>query len=662
MLDGIALDKGRGAEPRGAGPASARDEWLLRRVTEALRRGEGVVDLGERDLRALEPPSPTTLPPVLAALVTVCAASREAVASGDVQLTVDVSLPSAAVLLGRFCHGDPGLREALERHLRVEEALAPGAVFAEIVHMPEGRLGNILCRPVLREHEIAYLGRSGAAPGKTIDIEDLWVRVEGERFHLFSERLGCEVVPRMSTAHNHGASTLGVYRFLCAVQVDEQRHAFGFGSEALEQLPTLPRITSGRLVLSLARFRLDRDEIVALRKAETPVARLRAVRALRERRGIPRHMCLVQGDNVLPLDLESAFGVENLVGSLGQAQAAVLREPFPAADELVAEGPEGRFVHELVVPFVAERPPAPARAPLVRPRVVRSFPPGSEWLFAKIYAGTHGVEALLDEVVEPLVRDALAEGAADSWFFLRYGDPDWHLRLRFHGDPAALLVGVLPRLRDAIEPRLADGRVGRLALDTYVREIERYGGDLGIELVEGLFFADSEAALRLVAASPGDEGADARWRFALLGMHTLLEDLGLGLDERISLLTRTRAGFAEEHGVDVAIGRQLGARFRAERASLEELLDGRVEGPLEDGLVALAERRAANAKAIAELAERAMRGELTASIAGLAASLLHMHANRVLTSEHRAQELVLYDFLLRLYESRAARSRRRASP
>jgi hypothetical protein len=33
-----------------------------------------------------------------------------------------------------------------------------------------------------------------------------------------------------------------------------------------------------------------------------------------------------------------------------------------------------------------------------------------------------------------------------------------------------------------------------------------------------------------------------------------------------------------------------------------------------------------------------------------------MHANRMLRSAHRAQEVVLYDFLARLYESQAARS------
>jgi len=39
----------------------------------------------------------------------------------------------------------------------------------------------------------------------------------------------------------------------------------------------------------------------------------------------------------------------------------------------------------------------------------------------------------------------------------------------------------------------------------------------------------------------------------------------------------------------------------------------------------------------------------------IAESLLHLHVNRLLTGDQRAQELVLYDFLERLYRSRCAR-------
>ena len=84
---------------------------------------------------------------------------------------------------------------------------------------------------------------------------------------------------------------------------------------------------------------------------------------------------------------------------------------------------------------------------------------------------------------------ARQSGAADGWFFVRYGDPDWHLRVRFHGEPARLHAEVLPALQAAAAPLLDDGRVWRLQLDTYEREVERYGGPEGVALAERLFEA-----------------------------------------------------------------------------------------------------------------------------------------------------------------------------
>jgi hypothetical protein len=59
---------------------------------------------------------------------------------------------------------------------------------------------------------------------------------------------------------------------------------------------------------------------------------------------------------------------------------------------------------------------------------------------------------------------------------------------------------------------------------------------------------------------------------------------------------------------------------------------------------------------LAELKACAQTGRLSVRLTDLAASYLHMHANRMLRSAQRAQELVLYDFLARLYQAQAARN------
>jgi thiopeptide-type bacteriocin biosynthesis protein len=298
--------------------------------------------------------------------------------------------------------------------------------------------------------------------------------------------------------------------------------------------------------------------------------------------------------------------------------------------------------------------------------VPRRAAPGSEWLFAKLYAGPATIDDLLRRVVRPLIDRAIGSGAADGWFFIRYGDPEWHLRLRFHGDPGRLYGDVLPLLNDTVAPLLTSGQVRKLALDTYEREIERYGGPLGMLLCEELFQADSTAALAIVEALDDAALADNRWKLAVAGMDILLDGLGLSQAEKLTVTATARDRFAREHHADQPLLRQIGERFRVERASVEVLLDSSTAAPDgADGAIraAGALRRLACqlGPTMAHLRSAAAHGELSLALNEIAPSLLHMHANRLLRSDQRRHELVLYDFLYRLYDARAARARTMAA-
>jgi thiopeptide-type bacteriocin biosynthesis protein len=649
-----------------------REALLLRRLGEALGSGRGEIALDAEDVDGLAAKDGLPLPRAFAATATIAASSPQALDDGDFRVVLHgLSGPSGALLLGRFCHADEALRRLVVEHLRAEEESDKDAVFAEIAHLPEGRLGNILMRPVLREYEIAYLGRSGAPLERQIPITDLRVSVAGEEVVLRSERLGRRVIPRLTTAHAYGRAHLGIYRFLCELQRQGVVAGAGWDWGPLARAPFLPRVTSGRLVLCRARWNVHKDELRRLGRGDA-VARFREAQSWRASRRLPRFVVLADGDNALPVDLSNALSVESFVQLVKDRDEAALDELFPGPEELCAHGPEGRFVHELVVPFVSSAAPrrhsasdtaVPGlpRDSASAPRACRSHPPGSEWLYVKLYSGTATADEVLRELVGPLVRQALGAGEAQRWFFIRYHDPDPHLRLRFQGAPESLERRVWPALRAAAQPCLEDGRIRRLCLDTYEREIERYGGPDGVGLAEELFHADSQAVLEIVERlDPGDAGLDERWRLAFCGMHRLLEDLGIELEARAALLQEIRAASAREQRFDRATERRLGDRFRKERAGLEALLQASPAGdhPLAPGLLALDRRSRRLRTVVAELRDREAAGRLTAPRRSLAVRFLHMHANRLLRSVQRQQEAVLHDFLARHYESALARQRR----
>lgn len=658
---------------------SRLDVLLSTRLAEALAAGAGEIELTEDEVRRVEsegggtpagaPAAPAQpLPDAFEVMAVLAAGSAEAADAGDFRLLMkSVTGPSGARMISRFCHADAELRRGVEELLAEEERAAPEAVFAEIVHLPQGRVGNVLSRPVLRGWEIAYLGRGGAPEERRIGIGDLRVSVSGGRILLHSARLGKRVIPRLTSAHNYAARSQGLYRFLAMLQHQGLQPGLGWSWGPLDGFPFLPRVRAGRVVLARARWRIETAEVRALDRGGA-AARWRAVREWRRRRSLPRWVVLPDGDNELAVDLENPLALDAFFSIVGDRARVELTELFPGPSELAVAGPEGRFVHELVVPFLRRREPAPAPPlPAAAPAgpVRRSFPPGSEWLYAKLYTGSATADPVLGELVEGVVRPALDSGAADGWFFIRYGDPHWHLRLRLHGDPRRLREEVEPALAAAAAPLLADGRVWKLQLDTYEREVERYGGPAGIALAERVFMADSEAAAAIVELTAGDGGADLRWRLALLGCARLLDDLDLPPDRQLAVAERVAAGYAVEQGADAALRKQLAARLRAERGSLEALLAAGAElnqdsaHPLAPALAALARRSRALAPAVAELSRRAAAGRLTVPVAELAPSFLHMSVNRLVRSEARVHEMVIYDFLHRLLQ---ARGRRAASP
>jgi thiopeptide-type bacteriocin biosynthesis protein len=655
----------------------ARDTHLMTLVAGALRSGATEIELTDEDMKKLADPSPTpALPDVVTVTAHLIADSDDAIAAGRHQLRID-GVGRGANLLGRFCHGSEEVAELTARCLRAEEAHHPDAVFAEIVHLPEGRLGNILLRPVLRDYEIPYLGTSGAPADRQIGIDDLLVSVVGNRVVLRSRRLGREVIPRLTTAHNFAAG-FGPYRFLCALA--EQRIGFAYWSwGVMDDMPFLPRVRRGRYVLSRARWLLIPRDLKPLEAAfeganaaKTP-DQVRAIRAkaaaviqdLRMRLGLPRWVVLADGDNELPIDLDNELMVDSAAHLLKNHKVATLYEMSPAPDQLCVRGPEGRFNHELFV-MLAKSPEQPVAA--VRPSspalraAPRRFTPGSSWLYFKLYTGSATADVVLRHLA-PAIREAISGGLASHWFFLRYGDPDLHLRLRFAGDPRVLVGDLMPMLHEALEPACARGLVWRIVADTYEREVERYGGPHAIELAERLFHADSECVLSIVETCEGDAGADAMWRLALRGVDRLMDDLGLSLADKLAVMTSARDGFGAEVGMDTAFQRRLGDKFRAhgkELAALLAVADDDSDHRFSPALASFAGRSRAIQPLADELRELDRSGLLTQTVDDLVHSYVHMHVNRMIRHAQRRHELVLYDLLRRHYEGVTARLRKSA--
>lgn len=125
----------------------------------------------------------------------------------------------------------------------------------------------------------------------------------------------------------------------------------------------------------------------------------------------------------------------------------------------------------------------------------RKFVPGSEWLYLKIYTGVKTADLILEEAVQPLVGYLQENNYISKWFFIRYHDPKPHLRVRFRLNNTNDYDKILNKINKSLKEYIESGEISNILIDTYNREIERYGGNT-IEEAETLFYTNSEFALQ----------------------------------------------------------------------------------------------------------------------------------------------------------------------
>jgi len=655
---GVPLSDSLAHRSRTPEMAAERRAALLELVARGQR--SGTVELSDDDIAALSAESARPLPDAFVVGAGLLACDEAAVDAGDFRLVEPfVDGPPGTKMLGRLCHGDGDLERLVRDHLKHEEALQPDVVFAELTACPETEWGlSLTHRPALRQWEIEYGGASGEPTSRLLEPADLFVSVAGDEVRLHSARLGRRVIPSCTTAMNFQWISLPALRLLAAIgQQGSARPQWSWGS--LGDLPELPRVTHGRAILSLRRWNIGAAELVRI-GAGTDAGGYRRLRQWRAERGVPRVVSFRHPKSPLVVDFDNVLSADVFLADAKQCPVVGLVEA-PSNDPdggSPVRGAPGSYSNQMLVPFVREftsrrqrRVPAPPVA-----EAQRRFPPGSEWLFASLYGPAALADRVLTEVVAPLIERVRRERWIDGWFFIRYGDPARHLRVRLHGTPERLGNEVLAALQAAVAPALQDGLLYRLALDTYEREVERYGGLDGVQMMERAAEADADAVIKILS---GGSSIPERRHLAVASLASLYACSTLdpaGQHQCCAALSEpSTRGFTGPRA------KLLGKQERAERAEVADVVaavDRSEVGsdPAIDALNARAERLTPILQRLRVLADE---GVLERPLDDVVCSFAHMFVNRLLRDGGGLDELRVHDALARVYEGRLARERQR---
>ena len=262
---------------------------------------------------------------------------------------------SAAYLIGRFCHLDKDILGLTQEIIQRDEA-NKDCVYAEIVHLPESRVGNILHRPTIRQYEIPYLAQSSLPIENQIDLDDLMVSVRYDKILLRSKKHNKLVIPRLTTAHNYSFNALPVYQFLCDMQNYEKRGGFNFSWGSIENtLPYLPRVVFGDAILSLEKWNFFKKDIDSLNTIKDTDERIDKFMEMAKQKNISNEVLLEDGDNELYFDLTNRFCVKALLDYIKKRFSFTLKEfPFANAESPVKSA-EGCFANEMIFAYYKQK-------------------------------------------------------------------------------------------------------------------------------------------------------------------------------------------------------------------------------------------------------------------------------------------------------------------
>lgn len=259
---------------------------------------------------------------------------------------------------------------------------------------------------------------------------------------------------------------------------------------------------------------------------------------------------------------------------------------------------------------------------------LRKFSLGDEWLYLKIYVGVKTSDIILNEAIAPLIVYLKEENLIKKWFFIRYNDPKFHLRLRFQLTEVRNLGIVLENTNSALKEFIDSVEISNIVIDSYNRELERYGEET-ITIVETLFWKSSELIIKFL-----EYDDEEKIMISMFYIEQLLSGIKLSTKEKTEWISQSNTAFKKEFNADKTLNNQLKRKFSEFKPKYEAFIH----------LDEFEEIRGLITSIVSESISIECKPEREAYFFQ---SIFHMHINRTFVSSQRVFEMIIYDYLSR---------------
>jgi thiopeptide-type bacteriocin biosynthesis protein len=562
---------------------------------------------------------------------------------------------SAISINGRFTAFNQEIKQASEGLSAIEESVNPEVIFAEIAYCTNPKMADINRRANLRRYEIPILIGSDLPEERQIPLNDLWTSVVNDEIILWSGKLHKRVIPRLSSAFNYLRSDLPAFRFLCDMQFQGIQPSFTLDlSEIFPGLDFYPRVEYKETILHLASWYFNKSHFSKILSNPDEQVRLSVLKEMVTEMRWPKFISIHQFDNYVVIDTSKDQELEFLINVIKKGDDIIIKEfPFLSKKNSSQNHISKRYIKQYIASIYNDQTiyhhlnPVFEEISSFKP-VDRKLLPGSQWIYFKIYCHPSRANQLLVRNILPLFNRWLGSSFLKQWFFVRYGDPEYHLRVRLNTDPVN--TGLLIRgLTNTLAPLVNAGIISDLQTSVYERELERYGSDI-IQDLERSFCSSTHLICKFfnILMENGTEDYPL-FKFTHVTLNILLNSFKCGLADKSRLFEQFYHNMYLEFRCSDKTKDQLKRKFREIRDKneffLEQDLIDKYKISAETEYFRHTHRQLNHLTNDWPLSRK---DELVGDI-------IHMHLNRVFSTSTRRNELVVYYCLWRHFASELGR-------
>lgn len=501
-------------------------------------------------------------------------------------------------------------REEIEAFFREEEALEPNALFVQTSIWPlTGNEANVSSLPCIRRHCLDL--SSTEKKEADLTLEDVYVGANLEGLYLTLR----EGDPQLFCCPGHllrpqlMSKPIELMRTITLNNQNVIEPDFWGGLRKEREF--FPRIRYKKSILYPAMWQFDGTLFSHLPKQK--IEQTFAIWS--DTRKLPKKCLLISGDQQLLIETQHPAIRKEIINRIMKKEVVQFKEYLPSS---WLKTDKGHHISELVIPLLKHpkyRKEKDFRAPSFQEvsSKQRLKIPGSEWISCKLYMSQREVDRFLINHLDDLGRQLMKEEKIYGWFFVRYHDPDFHLRFRLHLTQKQFFSEVIEILQHAVYEWIDNHFIKEFSLNTYERELERYGGSEMIELAEALFCVDAIGCCTQLKTVLLEDKEMPRSVYYALSVILFLSGFGLSNQEIINFI---HIGPKEKE-------RLAGFRSHKERliADANSILVGKSENFHMQSLIEAAELR----KPFQQLFTK----DFVPFATSLFSSLLHMHCNRL---------------------------------